>query len=909
LTYCFLFPTKEWMSAQTREALICQTGRDLDECSRMQRQFGQLQRRVLGPEPDVTGQLIEASFDRRPELRLSQSAACAELATAGALPPLPDGPEKLLRAIQTCRQLIALRHSDSPRIALWQGRLAEDWQDLRELLNTRGELLRAAGNRLLFFRRCEDVTQDLLDKLTLLPSIIGPDKETLDKQQRQLASFQWDIEAMGEGVNWVLMATEVLLPQFAGEQAEEMKTKKQRMLDVWQKLNQTMEQHHRLLTEASALDKWLADWMHFLNWALLTRKNLEVARTLRNYRLGSAEQDCNASLTNMKEISQGKVDHLELWREILTRKASLVGILQDGCRLRDWIHRELEVDEDEAKATLSSLEALIWNSVRSIEVDPNFPISFNPPETVKCLPNPNPLSMRKAAVECLFQRSASATNSMDCEMSLLLVEFFFIKFLWKQRMEDLNSLMKCAEVLRQIHSLEVWMTSMEKVLQTDNLGNDLYETLTLSDEHQKICDAMFFQEERIRQLAQMNILQADDDKKEWLERAHAEFTELLQQHGLWQWPISPTEVVPENAQQDLQSREENQILFGIILERKEGILYRWCPSQTSTSRSRVTKWRKQFVVLSPDSLSLQFLDLPEMCETRRVSRVKRGKHDEFLLSDGLSAKPVEAKTRRRGYTFMLHAQRRGENSLLKATSKDVMAGWVSAINRASKMATEAMWTDAKTALSNTQVELDQNTIRRRWYRKDRGGGLSTQASCLPFGSFCRNRQFPPSNLSADEKTGERNEEGTEDRDEDGDTDDGVDKEEVKENDDEENDEAHEKPGRRDRHLRSLLKLGRSTMLSSLSDSAEASSTIMTLTLPLRAFRRRIQRFSLDRGTSASAQLSQTPNNKRLPLHHLLTDSAQEGSTDNGNALHRQGQQNEDDADDGETDIDMIDEFS
>uniref|UniRef100_A0A0V0J8D2 Uncharacterized protein n=1 Tax=Schistocephalus solidus TaxID=70667 RepID=A0A0V0J8D2_SCHSO len=263
---------EEWMSAQTREALICQTGRDLDECSRMQRQFGQLQRRVLGPEPDVTGQLIEASFDRRPELRLSQSAACAELATAGALPPLPDGPEKLLRAIQTCRQLIALRHSDSPRIALWQGRLAEDWQDLRELLNTRGELLRAAGNRLLFFRRCEDVTQDLLDKLTLLPSIIGPDKETLDKQQRQLASFQWDIEAMGEGVNWVLMATEVLLPQFAGEQAEEMKTKKQRMLDVWQKLNQTMEQHHRLLTEASALDKWLADWMHFLNWAMLTRK-------------------------------------------------------------------------------------------------------------------------------------------------------------------------------------------------------------------------------------------------------------------------------------------------------------------------------------------------------------------------------------------------------------------------------------------------------------------------------------------------------------------------------------------------------------------------------------------------------------------------------------------------------------
>nr|VZI40668.1 unnamed protein product [Spirometra erinaceieuropaei] len=672
----------DWMTSQTREALLCQTGRDLEECARLQQQFAQLQWRVLGPEPEVTGQLVEASFDRRPELRLDQSAACLELAATGDLPPLPDGPEKLLRAVQTCRHLIALRHSDSPRIALWQGRLAEDWQGLRELLDTRAELLRAAGDHLLLLRRCESVTEDLLDKLNAFPSTIGTDAETLARQQWQLASFQQDILAMNERdsegeiwqpdeeasgaaeaasvratspvspkvaaakvslqivyasglavpanepirekrcvdwlrahakVNWVLMATEVLLPQYAGEHAQEIKLKRQRMLDAWQRLNETLEQHRRLLREASALDKWLADWTHFLNWTIFTRKILEDDKTLQNCRVGLPEQEVNAGLASTKEISREKLDHLELWREILARKASLTCLLQDGCRLTEWIRSELKNGGEMAKTAHSSLESLIWNSARSIEEDPNFPLYSTSSETVENLPSPNPLTIRKTAVECLLQRSAAATHAMECEMSLLLTEFFFVKCLWKRRMAELSSRMKRAEVLRQIRSLEVWMNNMEKVLQTNDLGSDLYETLNLSDEHQKFCGAVSFQEERIQRLAQMDILQTEDDSKEWLDDIHKEFSELLQEHNLWRRTPSPAAAVEEKAQMDLQPREEQQVLF----ERKEGILYRRYLGKRSNSRSSARKWRKQFVVLNPDTLSLQFLDLPEICETRR----------------------------------------------------------------------------------------------------------------------------------------------------------------------------------------------------------------------------------------------------------------------------------------------------
>ncbi len=46
----------------------------------------------------------------------------------------------------------------------------------------------------------QDVTEDLLDKLTVLPSVIGTDAETLARQQLQLASFQQDAIAMAGGV-------------------------------------------------------------------------------------------------------------------------------------------------------------------------------------------------------------------------------------------------------------------------------------------------------------------------------------------------------------------------------------------------------------------------------------------------------------------------------------------------------------------------------------------------------------------------------------------------------------------------------------------------------------------------------------------------------------------------------------
>ncbi|BHF57417.1 hypothetical protein SprV_0100035800 [Sparganum proliferum] len=228
-----------------------------------------------------------------------------------------------------------------------------------------------------------------------------------------------------------------------------------------------------------------------------------------------------------------------------------------------------------------------------------------------------------------------------------------------------------------------------------------------------------------------------------------------------------------------------------------------------------------------------------------------------------------------------------------------MADWVSTINRAARMVAETVWTDAIAVQENELVKCDACPSRpatsRRWRSRQSRRRLITQTSCLPFGSFWRNRQFTSPNLSADE-------------------------EDVKREDGEGEDASAEADGRRDLRLRSLLKVGQTTMLSPLSDTAQASWTIMTLTLPLRAIRRRIRRYSLDRGASVTKQLSQTTIPSRPALGLLLADSAQSGSMEDGEDFQYQGQQRRTDSDDDddddddndnddETDIDLIDEFS
>lgn len=64
------------------------------------------------------------------------------------------GTDRVLKAFNICSCLIYNRHSDAPQIAFWQDRLLETWANLRELVNTRIQLLISTAHRFIYISRC-----------------------------------------------------------------------------------------------------------------------------------------------------------------------------------------------------------------------------------------------------------------------------------------------------------------------------------------------------------------------------------------------------------------------------------------------------------------------------------------------------------------------------------------------------------------------------------------------------------------------------------------------------------------------------------------------------------------------------------------------------------------------------------
>ncbi|VDM19285.1 unnamed protein product [Hydatigera taeniaeformis] len=184
---------EEWIWGRMRETLTDNTGKDLYEWTRLQRDFCDVQRNLI--RGGATDQLVHEGLTSVPRLP-------ADFALLSQLPPLSDSPERLVRAIMVCRQLISLKHSDAPLIAQWQDRLNEDWCELRELLQTRGVLLKNAGNRLLFLRRCEEAIADLREKMDSLPAIVSADSQALARQQRQHANIRRSVIPIGKRVRY-----------------------------------------------------------------------------------------------------------------------------------------------------------------------------------------------------------------------------------------------------------------------------------------------------------------------------------------------------------------------------------------------------------------------------------------------------------------------------------------------------------------------------------------------------------------------------------------------------------------------------------------------------------------------------------------------------------------------------------
>ncbi|KAM3174615.1 hypothetical protein ACTXT7_010180 [Hymenolepis weldensis] len=588
---------EEWMWSKTEEALAENTGRDLEECARLQREFRETHHNII--REGVTDQRIEECLTSHPP--------ATDFALIGQLPPMSDSPDRLIRAIIVCRQMIKLKHSDSPQIAQWQDRLIEDWGELRELLKTRGELLQAAGNRLLLLNRCEEAIADLNEKMDSFPTVLGEDSESLVRQQRQQVNFKQstipigkralsdgpqDKLPLGHGnlniidfsccqVNWVVRASNVLLLLYAQAEAAAIQSQKQKMLEAWDKLNAAIETRTRMLQDAEVLSRWLTWLHHSLSWISSAENHILIAKERENEEI---EANCGRAILQY-ELPRFVNQHKQLWDEICAWESSILFHCEEGATASFNCSLETEA------SSFIGIHKMLTRSVNQLKSE--------------CEECPTNGALASAVQKAVF---------------VVLGE---------------------AKPLLPSQNLENWIETMEPRVETDDLGESLEETMVLTEEHRKFSRAVAFQEEKCRRLAEFEINQLEESDPEWEKGIERQMVENLERLNILpRMTSTPVAVSSESMslQDDYKPAEElpfalklpapiGYFLFlprfsntsASLNQRLEGVLYQKFQGQRlSTRGKRSSRWQKCFAVLNPITISLHVLEISGISEIKRT---------------------------------------------------------------------------------------------------------------------------------------------------------------------------------------------------------------------------------------------------------------------------------------------------
>ncbi|KAL5106110.1 Spectrin beta chain erythrocytic [Taenia crassiceps] len=647
---------EEWIWSRTEEALIDNTGRDLDEWARLQREFCDTHQSLI--RNGVTEQLGYEDLTSAPKLP-------NDFALLGQLPSLPDSPERLIRAIMVCRQMISLKHSDSPQIAQWQDRLNEDWCELRELLRTRGELLKSAGNRLLFLRRCEEAITDLREKMDSLPAILGADLQVLARQRRQHTNFRQSVIPIGKRVNWVVRAANLLLPLYADVRAVEIKTQRLHLLEAWDQLNATVEVRSQMLQEAEALSRWLTWLHHSLGWIASAQRIISSAH---EHEVQELEADRGGKLLQ-HELPGVMSQHKLLWNEICTRESSIQLHCEEAIAANSC-HCVLETVDFETSPTFIGIRKMLARSVTQLKTDWCFIGSRSSDVTS---------AIQKSVFTSLCEAKPMLPSRIIQSGAVLLIIYFHqLKIAWWRYWRHLEALTARLNLLRDLRNLEMWLTSMEDINYGNDLGSSLEETMVLAEEHRKFSLVVALQGEKCQRLAEFEMAQLEESDPGWETAMENRMMEKLERLNVLPKIMSTSETI---ASETVSLQEEVKPIENAAFERMEGVLYRKLVNQRhSSSVKNVGRWQKCYALLKPNTVTLHVLNIsgPPTIKRSWISE-NAGVDFRLPLCREMVANLVEQRAAETGL-FKIHNLSTGEYQIFKAKTNAMAERWVAALN-------------------------------------------------------------------------------------------------------------------------------------------------------------------------------------------------------------------------------------
>ncbi|XP_055345534.1 spectrin beta chain-like isoform X2 [Paramacrobiotus metropolitanus] len=278
----------------------------------LQRDIDDLERWIAEKEIVANSHELGQDFDHVTILRERFDRFCEETEAVGV--------ERVRLANEEANQLIRAGHTDAPLIAQWKDRINEGWENLRELMETRKQLLAASYELHKFFWDCKDLLSRIHEKMNSIVDDLGRDAGSVSAQQRKHASFQNDLVPLGHQVEGIQERSTKLLNAYAGDRAREIQMREAEVVNAWRHLQQMVEQRRHKLADTGDLFRFfnmVRDLMLWMEDVTRTMNTSEKARDVSGVELlMNSHQSLRAEI-DARDSSFGEC--IELGKDLLAR--------------------------------------------------------------------------------------------------------------------------------------------------------------------------------------------------------------------------------------------------------------------------------------------------------------------------------------------------------------------------------------------------------------------------------------------------------------------------------------------------------------------------------------------------------------------------------------------------------------
>merc|ERR1719430_1213655 len=176
------------------------------------------------------------------------------------------GSERVAAVNEIADSLISVGHTDAALIAQWKDSLNDAWADLRELIDTRNQMLQASRELHKYFHDCKDVLSRILEKQNAMSDELGRDGASVSALQRKHQNFLQDLNSLQSQVEAIREDSGKLQAAYAGEKAMEITNREREVLRAWMELQAMGDSRKSKLNDTGNLFRFFAMVRSLIMW-------------------------------------------------------------------------------------------------------------------------------------------------------------------------------------------------------------------------------------------------------------------------------------------------------------------------------------------------------------------------------------------------------------------------------------------------------------------------------------------------------------------------------------------------------------------------------------------------------------------------------------------------------------------